>query len=36
LNGFIVILAIAQAMYGIYRTQTIHCISVFNGINFAL
>jgi len=23
-------------MYGIYRTQTIHCISVFNGINFAL
>ena len=21
---------------GIYRTQTIHCISVFNGINFAL
>ena len=28
--------AIAQAMYGIYRTQTIHCISVFNGINFAL
>jgi len=36
LNGFTVIPAIAQAMYGIYRTQTIHCISVINGINFAL
>ena len=36
MNGFTVFPAIAQAMYGIYRTQTIHCISVFNGINFAL